>query len=443
MVFINREEELKGLENAYKSKKPQFFIIYGRRRVGKTELIKHFIKDKMHFYFLAKQQPMSLEFNRFKEKFSKKFNIYVAGNEWESFFSEVFKKIKKRMIIVIDEFPYWIIKEKGVVSEFQYLWDEILCKKNVFLIFLGSYISIMETNVLSYKSPLYGRRTGQIYVEGLKIKHLKDFFPHYNIEEIVKTYGALGAIPYYLIHFNPRMNFEENVLNTFLNNVHPLYQDAEILLRIELREPDIYFNIMKNILEGARKLNEIANKSKVDITNISKYLNTLIKLRLIKKIKPITSSPKEKNYLYVLEDNYFKFWLTYVYPYKEEIEENPEMHLEFIKKSYGDYLGNIFENFCRKAVNRIFSFTKIGKWWYKDKEIDIVGINEKSKEILFCECKWQNHVNGKKILKELEEKSREVKWESKKSHYIVFAKSFKKKNKLMFDLSDLDQLLHK
>lgn len=448
LKFINREKELEVLKNSYKSNKPEFIIIYGRRRLGKTELIKRFIKDKQAFYFLAKQENLKLEFERFKEKLAKKYNIFLEADNWEKLFEETGEKVKGRLIIVIDEFPYWIIKDENIISEFQYLWDEILSKQNMVFVLLGSYVSIMEQKVIGYKSPLYGRRTAQIEVKPLRVTDIKEFFPKYKIQDIIRTYGAADIIPYYLIQFDRNKTFWQNIAGTFLNTSNPMYQDAEILLSAELREYNTYFNIIKAILDGATKLSEIANKSKVDITNISKYLNVLTGLKITKKIKPVTASPKEKNYLYELEDNYFRFWLTYVYPYKEEIEENPEEHLTFIMKDYPRYMGKIFEQFITKTLKQMIDikFSKIGRWWYKEREIDIVGLNERGKKILFAECKWQDNVNAEKLLRELKEKAEFVEWNKnkRKEHYVIFAKSFRKRTKdcYCFNLKDIAKCLH-
>jgi AAA+ ATPase superfamily predicted ATPase len=446
--FIDREEELKALEKAFESGRAEFYVVYGRRRIGKTELLLHFLKDKHHFYFLAKEQNLELEFDRFKEKFSKRHDIYLEARDWEGLFSEIGKKIKERIVIVIDEFSYWIAKDRSIVSEFQYLWDEILKNEDIFLILSGSYVSMMETNVLGYKSPLYGRRTGQLLVEPLDITYLKDFFPDYPMEDLIKIFGCLDTVPYYLIQFDPGRDFWENLRMVFLNKTNPLYQDAEIILSYELREPNIYFNIMRAILEGSTKLGEIANNAKVDITNMPKYLSKLAKLRMVQKVWPVTS-PKEKRCLYELTDNYFRFWLTYVFPYQEEIEDSPDQHLDFIKQSYPEYLGRTFERFCMKSLRNIYPgrFNKIGRWWYKDREIDIVAMNDKTREILFCECKWQNGVNAKKVLNGLKGKVEDVKWRNhdRKEHYAMFAKSFKKKieedNLVLYDLDDLSEIV--
>lgn len=452
MILINRKRELEWLNEIYTSKKAEFLVVYGRRRLGKTYLIKNFIKNKPHFYFLAKQRNIEKEFNRFKEKFAKEFNLYIEAKDFEEFFDEVLRKIKQKnkFIFVIDEFPYWIQKNPEIVSEFQYLWDEVLKNKNVFLVLIGSYVSIMENKLLSYKSPIYGRKTSQIELKRMPITALKEFFPKFDVESLINIYGLTDTIPYYLNMIESK-DLKKNLLK-LLNPNHNYFQDAEILLREEVREVATYLDILKAINEGKTKLNEIANASRVDITNISKYIKVLLGMKIIKKIKPLTFPEKEKNFVYKISDNYFRFWLSFIYDYKEEIEENLEGYVNYVLNKYKEYVGGVFEEFCIRFLPLLFNYLRIGRWWYKDREIDIVALNEKAKEIFFAECKWKDKVNAKKTVKELAEKSQYVQWhkDKRKESFIIFAKSFRKKIKsyeskkvYCFDLKDLQNLLRK
>jgi AAA+ ATPase superfamily predicted ATPase len=293
LKFINREKELCALEAAYRSSKPEFFLIYGRRRIGKTELVKRFVEGKPHLYFMAKEQPVEQEIERLGERFSEKFNVHIkASKDVDNVFSQIIAKVdpKEKFILVIDEFPFWVKKHRPILSEFQHLWDERLTSSNLLLILLGSSVSMMEDELLSYNSPLYGRRTGQLKVEPMGPAHLKGFLPSYDLEDLIKVYGAVGGVPFYLKEFEDKKSVLENIKSTFLNKSNILYEEAEILLREELREVTVYFNIMKAITDGATRPGEIANKAYVNITNISKYLNTLNTLGFITKETAITES---------------------------------------------------------------------------------------------------------------------------------------------------------
>ena len=451
LKFVNRDEELEILEKRFKSKKSEFLIIYGRRRIGKTELIKKFSKDKNHFYFLSRKEPIQLEVERYRKKFAEKFNINLnESKDFENLFNQILEKIdtSKKFIFLIDEFPYLIEGYKPIPSIFQHIWDEILKDKNVMLVLTGSSVSMMETHVLGYKSPLYGRRTGQLKVEPLKTNNLKDFLPNYKIEDILKTYGAVGGIPFYINEFDSKKSFLQNIRDTFFNKSNILYQEAEILLKEELREPNTYFNIIKSMIDGATKLSEISTKSLVDITNINKYISVLETLKLVRKDYPITQPVKPRNFIYKVDDNYFRFWLSYVYPYKEEIEENPKSILDFVKKDLSRYMGSIFEEITIKYLRNLIGkdFNKIGKWWYKGKEIDIVALNEREKQIAFFECKWKeiSYDKSLQILKDLSIKAHEVKWfnNRRKELFGIIAKKvenkeeLRKKGFIVYDFSD-------
>jgi len=298
----------------------------------------------------------------------------------------------------------------------------------------------MEQKVLGYKSPLYGRRTAQMEIKQLPLRSLADFFPGYGAEDLIRAYGMLDTIPYYLIQFDGSRELWRNVRETFLNPSSPLHMDAEILLSAELREYNTYFNITKAILDGAAKMNEIAGRARVDITNISKYLRVLEGMKLIRKVKPLTASPREKNYLYELEDNYLRFWLTYIYPFREEIEERPDQHLEFVKRDYPRYMGRVFERFVERSAGGLTGFSELGRWWYKDTEIDLLALSDR--EALFGECKWQSNVDAGRILGELKAKSERVETGDRERRYAIFARSFRERSEecACFDLRDMERI---
>lgn len=453
LKFINRERELKILEDAYRLQRHGFLPVYGRRRVGKTELIKHFIKDKAHFYFLAKKRDIALELERFRLKFSEEFNVFIPESKtWDELFEHIFKQIKEKLIIVIDEFPFWIEKDAAILSDFQHLWDETLKEKNIFLILCGSYVSIMETDVLGYKSPLYGRRTGQLEVTKLNFAEFSKFFPKWEIENKIKAYGALDGIPFYIQEFDQDKSFFDNVRDTFWKSGSILSKEVEFLLSQELRKVEVYLTILRNIFEGASTLGEIASKSNVDITNINKYLRVLIDLKYITTETPVSiEKPKRKNGVYKLTDNFFSFWFNYVYPYRDDIEIGEIKRLEAaFRKDYDRYLGYVFEDICKQQLRSLklpIKPARIGRWWYKEDEIDILCLDEtdkSNKEALFIECKWKelDEKNALDIIEKLKEKSKLVALKRKKEYFGIIAKKLDNKERLRnmgyiaFDIRD-------
>ncbi len=454
--FVDREEELRFLERYYNKEGSSLIIIYGRRRIGKTELIKQFIKNKKHVYYLCERTSIKKNVEKFKERIAEELNIDWIKNVKVEDFETLFKIVrdileKEKVVIVFDEFPYLIELDRGILSVFQKIWDEILSKTKTMLILCGSSIGMMENEVLGYKSPLYGRRTAQWKVKELDIKYIKEFFPNYSFEEILYVYSVVGGIPFYLLKLDKDKGFFENIREHFLWQGGFFYEEAENLLRQEFREPKNYMLILRAIADGKRKMGEIANETGLDKSAVSRYLEILQNLNLVGYELPVTASPKAKRRLYYIKDNYFNFWFRFIYPNKSRIEEGlGDLVLEDIKRSFNVYFSEVFERICRKITLKVFNFTKVGKWWYKDKEIDIVALNENTKEILFAEVKWSDNVYAKKILRELEEKSKYVQWykEERKEYYAIFAKSFKEKideykgkKVYCFDLKDLERII--
>ena len=448
--FIDRKEELESLNRFYQTKKKQFIVIYGRRRIGKTELIKQFIKHKPHVYFLADNRDDIFNIKELQKQFSAYLDDSLFEkaqiNDWYDLFKEFAKKINKgRMILVIDEFPYLIRANNSILSIFQKVWDEILSHTNLFLILCGSSISMMEKEVLAYNSPIYGRRTGQIRIQPVKFQYLRQFFPNFNKKELIEAFSVLDGIPLYLLKFSDKESIEQNIIKNIFNNAQFLYEEAEILLRNELRELGNYSVILKAIAYGNSRFGNIVNYTGLDKTMITKYIENLINLHIIKKEYPVTSKKEiKRDALYRFNDNYFHFWFRFVYPNKSLIEESRvEPLIAELRDKFKQYVSFVFEDVCRQRLMEKLEFARLGRWWHKEIEIDLIGIDEKCKKIIFIECKWKDNVDAGLVLNELKEKSKYVQWhnDQREEYYCVVAKSFKdrvrEKNVLLFDLDDL------
>lgn len=461
--FVNRKEELDFLEERYKSASAEFVVLYGRRRVGKTELLLKFLENKKGVYFLASTEgdrQNIRDFSKVAGRFIGDENLgRLEFDGWQSFFETLFGHKtfdamlkKEKVVIILDEFPFLIQSNRNIPSIFQKIWELIVGRENVMLILSGSAIAVMESDVLDKKSPLYGRRTCQWQLQPLHFSHLAEFLP-YSLEELAMVWYIVGGIPAYIPKFNPEVRFWENVRNAVLKKGSYLYMEAETLLNYEFREPKNYKLMFKAIALGCNTLGEICNHTGLDKSMVSKYLEVLKKLYIIREEAPVTASRKFKRRLYFVSDPYFNFWFRYVYPNRIDLEAGrSEEVLALVKKDFSEYSGPMFEVLVDELIRtryvlKEFSFSKIGRWWHKDKEIDLVALNDQAKEILFCECKWQDKVDAKKVLSELKEKSKFVDWNNDKrtENYAIFAKSFKEKikeqNLMLFDLKDLGNAL--
>jgi hypothetical protein len=297
MKFINRKQEMEFLEKKYNSNNAELIIIYGRRRIGKTELMLNFCKNKKSMYFIGRLEA--------KEDTIKRFNnliIESSGDNsllnnplqnWDTIF-DYLGRLKERIVIVLDEFPFIIDRFPEIISVLQDKWDNVLQKSNLMIILSGSSISMMEKYALDYKSPLYGRRTGQWKVDKINIKHIKEFFPKYKTEEIIEAFSAIDSIPGYLAKFDGDKSALDNIQEKILSKGEFLYEEVEILLREELRDPSNYMSILAPIAGGLTSFNEIYNKTGLDKSLLSKYLHVLENLGIIERILPVTDTHKSK-----------------------------------------------------------------------------------------------------------------------------------------------------
>ncbi|MDI6654618.1 MAG: ATP-binding protein [Candidatus Hydrothermarchaeota archaeon] len=453
-VFLNRERELSLLNERLKSRRAELVVIYGRRRIGKSELIEQFIKSN-GIRLLAREESKTLQLRKFSEKlgsfFKDEFLEKTGFSNWDAFFEYLSKKSGERIVIAIDEFPYLIKEDPSLPSILQDYWDNKLKDTKIFLILSGSSISMMESKVLGYRSPLYGRRTGQLLLKPLRFAHVLDYIK--KIEKAIEFYSVFGGTPAYIMEADPSKDIFKNIEEKILREDSFIYRDVEFVLRQELVEPRYYFSILLSIARGNHKIGLIVNDTGLSKSIVNKYLSILNDLQLVYRIAPITEGYKSRKGMYFLSDNMFDFWFRFVNPYTEEIEEGKAKTIvkNYVKPYFNQYCGKHFENIVQDVLGEIdiLKFTRIGKWWHRDKEIDIIALNENTKEIMFCECKWQENVDALEVLVRLREKAKYVDWHRKKrkERYAIFAKSFSRRAEgndvLSFNLRDLETALRK
>lgn len=468
--FINRYDDKSYLEKEYNATGFKFISLTGRRRVGKTRLIEEFIKDKENAVYFLVQELDDKELRlAFAERLHRDLNINFLGTpSWDTIFEKVFEKSENmRIMLVFDEFQRFLSINKSVPSILQGFIDKYARISELFLIVTGSSIGMMH-KLFDYTSALYGRRTGQLYIQPLKSFHIKEWFPYISIEKMVEIYSIFGGTPKYLEDANPKKSIMENIKKSILNKKSILYIEPEILVKTELTESATYFNILKLISEGKTKPVEIAGCLSIKQTSLGYYLNILEKdLELIKREVVVTEKKvRTKKSIYIINDSFFRFWFRYVFPYKSDIEIGNEGYvIEKIEKGLNSFIGHSFEDVCKDIFvlmnkeNHLlpFKFSKIGRWWghrreggiRKELEIDFIAINDNTNEIIFVECKWKENVNAKKVLDLLKEKAVTVDWnnENRNEYYAVFAKSFKEKivepNVMLFDIENIENVIMK
>lgn len=436
MTFINRERELRALERFWHPREAQLIIIYGKRRIGKTEIIKQFIRTRPHIYFLAQtineHENLRLLGQGVGEFFHDDTLRRVGFDNWTLLFEYLQRHAKKKFVLVIDEFPYLAEANKAISSIFQKGWDEHLRHTPARLILCGSSISMMEEETLSHKAPLYGRRTGQIFVKPLSFSAASKFYPGFSFARCLEFYSIAGGNPSYLKQFSPSHSLEKNMEQHLMTPEAFLYNEVEFLLREELREPRNYFAILKAIALSKNRVSEIANETGLPKGVLHKYLFTLEDLHIIHKEVPVTEKHplKSRKGIYRLQDQYFTFWFRYILPNRGSIEEGRvDLVLRKIAADFNLTVAENYEKVSREILARhqekFFPFTTIGRWWDKHEEIDIVAINEEEKKILFGEVKWSTRPVGEDIFVRLKEKARKVEWNMGKRNefFSLFSRS--------------------
>lgn len=432
MKFIDRKREMSTLEKEY-NRENSFVVLYGRRRTGKTTLIKEFIKDKNAFYFFADKQNESLQINRFKnqlaEHFKDEFLKKIEINDWDTIFDYFISKIEdEKFVLVIDEFQYLCLMNKGFSSIFQRIYDEKIADKNIMVILCGSLISMMYSEVLSYDSPLYGRRTAQIKLQPISFEYYKEFFDNKSKRELIEFYSITGGIPKYILEFDRNKTPLWNIENNIFNKDNFLYSEPKFLLQEEINDLSRYFSILNSIALGNTKLSSICSHLGLNSSSMTSYITKLIDLDILEKEVPVTENIENgKKGLYKIKDNYLKFWFSYVYPYQSYLEiENLSYPLEKIKNEFNLWVSKIYEDLSRETLLNNFEIPfpikKLGRWWNNNEEIDIVGLGDN--EIIFGECKWSSKKVGLSVLLTLKEKSKNVKWNNsnRKEYFILFSK---------------------
>lgn len=417
-MFIGRREELRFLEECYASPKGQLIVLYGRRRVGKTETLRKFCEGKEHVFYSCTESPDEKQLSAFSERMFHK-DIPAARylerfKDWEQALGAIRELPgSEKKLLVIDEFQYMVKGNSSIPSILQNLWDDPLKNENVMIILCGSAMSFIEKEILAEKNPLYGRATGILKMKEMDFYDSIQFVPNYNPLDQIVTYAVLGGIPHYLKQFDDHIPLRENLLHSILSRGSILYSEVEFLMRQELRETAIYNAIIEAVAMGNTKLHEIHQKTQIDKTKLSVYLKNLMQLGIIYREFSISDGIKEQanvqRGLYQISDHFFRFWFAFVFPNLSELEagdaEGVMQHV--VEPELDRYTSFVFEDICRQYLRRQnrngalpFRFTKIGRWWNKTDELDIMATDQGKKNFLLGECKFKSSpVTTKDLLK--------------------------------------------
>lgn len=462
-MFIGRKNELAFLENKYTALGGQLVVLYGRRRTGKTETLRKFCEGREHVFYscteCTDEQQLSAFSSRMLSKGIPAARYIKAFSDWEQALGSVSELPGNgKKLLVIDEFPYMVRNNPSIPSILQNLWDSRLKNEDVMIILCGSAMSFIEKAVLAEKNPLYGRATGILKMNEMDFYDAIDFFPNYSNHDKITAYAVLGGIPHYLKQFDQSKSPEENIRQNILQRGSILYSEVEFLMRQELRETTVYNTIIGAVALGNTKLNDIFQKTQIDKNKLTVYLKNLIDLGLVRREFPVSDGVKEQadvqRGLYQITDNFFRFWYAFVFPNISELEAGDAdgIYEYAVKPMLEQYTSRIYEDACREFLRRLnrqnalpFRFIKIGRWWNKDAELDIMATDGDRNHFLLGECKFKNSAFDLAELNAVLHKFTPPK-KTAQVHYYLFSKSgftveaqkaAKKRDIKLFSLDDM------
>ena len=414
-MFIGREKEMKVLQETYEKPGFQMTVIYGRRRIGKSKLITEFIKNKRASYYVASKTSLEDNIRKWRQQFIADVLPDLSGVEFpdlESFFKFVGNSCRdERIILALDEIPYIAESDPSFLSRFQAAIDTILAAGNAYLIISGSAISFMEKEILSEKSPIFGRRTNQIFLKPFDYLDSAKFVPGYSCEEKAIVYGVTGGVAKYLTLFDDTLTLDQNLINLFFRTSGYLYEEPYNLLMQEFRTVNTYNAVIEACSNGANKVSELSDKTHESTATLSYVMKNLITIGVLTKVLAITDEKNKKKVCYEITDGMYRFWYRFIPMAKAAIEmdRGDVYYKKYVKDKLHDFMGEIFEYMCRyytlsKGLEGELNclVTNTGKWWGPGHDriptdIDVVGLDNISNQAIIGECKFKNEPIDKAI----------------------------------------------
>ncbi|GMU58229.1 MAG: ATPase AAA [Candidatus Xenobia bacterium] len=414
-MFLNRERELEFLE-CWWSRGAGLAVLYGRRRIGKTELLRQFARRKPALVYVAAQTTLSEQLREFSAALEEAVPeaAGVSFADWTSAWRFLAARSTQPLLLVLDEFPYLAEADPALPSVIQRAWDGGLKDSQLRVVLCGSSISVMERSVLAEKSPLFGRRTAQYLLESLDFREAGLFFPRLSTRERFHRFAVLGGVPAYCLQFDPEQDLWDGVRDRILAKGAFLRDEVTFLLMQELREPRLYMAILTAIAEGRTRLGEIANRAlgPSGANQVSFYLQTLQTLGLIERVVPLTESQphKSRRGLYRLRDPFVRFWFRYVFPEQTRLEMGllEQVLEQRIRPDFASFCAPVFEECCRQSLLRArlaWSPARVGSWWSASSEVDVVAWDVAQRNLLVGECKWSGRPVGENVLADLDRNS--------------------------------------
>lgn len=425
--FVSRSQELDQLNRYHQRDRSELLVVFGRRRVGKTRLITHWLKQYSidhALYWVAQPTSAADQLRQFSQaiyRFANPESPDLATFTYESW-DQALEQVaslaeEKRFTLIIDEFTYLLSRTPALAGVFQNMWDHLLQQRNMLLILCGSHLGMMRKQVLAYQSPLYGRASAQFHVQPLPFGTTATYFPSYSAAERMAIYAIFGGIPAYWRRLDPERSISENIREELLVPNNLMQAEPRLLLQDFVREPDNYIAMLNAIANNHRTQKEIMRFSGLAQGHVSSYLALLEDSGFVERRIPVTAGPRSRMGRYHITDPYLRFYYRFLSPYLPQLALGVDTPvLNVIKRHLLDFIGtHTWEEVCREWVLRAgarqnipFMPDSVGSYWDKNVQIDVVGMNRMEKTIILGECKWSPKRMKKAVIEELFDKTDSV-----------------------------------
>lgn len=413
-MFIGRERELALLTKCYQTKESKIAVLYGREGIGKTTLMKEFIKDKPYVYYQAREWS-ELEQNKYLEE--KKEEL-------------VKMKTEEKIVFILDEFDLMQKGYKTFFADFSEYVKGLFAKPIMFLL-ISSSVQWVENSMVEDMKELAGDITALIKLKEFTFMEMVDRFPESTTEECIQIYGILGGVPAYLDLWNPKETVRKNILRLILDKKGVLHKEPQRYLKTALRELPFYNTILSVLAEDEPKLNYLYNRTGFSRAKISVYIKNLMQLDVTEKI--FSYEPEKKDCvqkgLYGISDSFLHFWYKLIYPHMSELSlmEPEEFYNKFIKHQLDEVIHQAYIKVCREFMDLMNRFDRLpakfgsfGSLYGKDGFIPLIAGNEKG-EMLVGNCKWSNKPMDTKDFEEFLDKTTQTGKDA--DYYFLFSKS--------------------
>jgi AAA+ ATPase superfamily predicted ATPase len=422
-IFVGRERELKLLDDLWARQDAQFLILYGRRRVGKTRLLTHWMHHSgaRALYWVAEPTSAHVQLRSFSQA------VYNFANpqapapldfsyaNWDQAWQQLAALAStQRLAFFLDEFTYLLQSDPSLAGKLQNLWDHLLSQRNLLLVISGSHLGMMKRELLSYQAPLYGRATAQLALQPMPFSALRRLFPHYTPAERVTLYAMFGGIPAYWERIDPGLSISQNIRAQLLTPNNLMQAEPLLLLQDFISEPQNYIAILGAIANDARTPKEIADLTGLSNIHVPKYLSVLAEAGFVERRIPVNEHEPSRSGRHHITDPYLRFYYRFLASRQGQLALGvQDQSLAEINRHLVDFIGtHTWEEICREWLLRSsasgglpFLPDRVGSAWNKQAQVDVAGINWMEKTLFLGECKWSPEAMERKMLVDLVEKA--------------------------------------